>query len=132
MIICAGVIGGIALIVCAVIFLPKILDKDLGTASSYPNVFANLKEEKAAFSKALETCNKAATAQSKKGAEYNWDDIDAVKKNIYDYDGKQVIRLEDVNPTGGNTQRGSDKRSYDCYTTISGDSVEYLYISYDY
>jgi hypothetical protein len=122
-----GVIAAIAVIVAAIYFVPRWLDKDLGTASSYPAYYANLKEEKEAFSRALQACNKAAAAKLKSNGvttEYEWDDLDTIRKGIDSDDDVNYIYLWDVNPTGGDTDYKSyGKRDYDCRTNIEGTNV---------
>lgn len=131
------VLAGILIVFCAIKFLPLAFDEDLRTKSSYPEYYKNLKEEKEAFAKALEACNKAAASHmSSKGitTEYEWTDLDAVNGRIEkDDDGNPYIYLPDVQPTGGNKQYKSyGARDYDCKTNITGTSVQGISILWDY
>lgn len=134
LIIGAAVLGGIVLVVCGIVFLPGILDEDLRSPSSYPAFYANLKEEKEAFTKALQACNKAAESKLKsKGitTEYNWTDLDAVTKYVDDDDDSPYIYLSRVYPTGGDMAYKDNQRYYNCEANISGNSVNSVYILWD-
>ena len=93
----------------------------------------NLKEEKEAYAKALEACNKAAASKLKaKGVttEYEWSDLDAVRKGVdKDDNGTAYIYFYDVQPTGGDKEYKSyGARDYDCKTNTAGSSVQDVYI----
>lgn len=129
-----GVLTAVILVVCGICFLPGMLDKDLSTPSTYPKYYKNLKEEKEAFANALEACNRAAESKMKSNGiktEYQWDDIDAVSKNVYEDEdsGATTIILSRVKPTGGDTEYktsygSTNVRDYDCETNLSGTSVQ--------
>ncbi len=131
-----GIIAGIIVVLCAIKFLPLMFDEDLRTESTYPEYYANLKEEKEAYAKALEACNKAAESKMKaKGitVEYKWTDLDAIRKGV-DKDDNEApyIYLYDVQPTGGDTDYKSyGKRDYDCKTNTAGNNVQNVYILWD-
>lgn len=140
LIILGCVLGGIILVVLAVKFVPMMLDEDLRTDSTYPEYYANLKEEKDAYARALEACNKAAVSKLKaKGitTEYEWDDVDAVRKGVdKDDDGAAYIYLYDVQPTGGDKEYKSSYgssyvRDYDCKTNTAGSNVQNVSIYWD-
>lgn len=127
------IVGAIVLVVCAIKFIPLMLDEDLRTESTYPEYYANLKEEKEAYVKALEACNKAAASKLKaKGVttEYEWSDLDAVRKGVdKDDNGAAYIYFYDVQPTGGDKEYKSyGARDYDCKTNTAGSSVQDVYI----
>ena len=126
-----GVIGGIIIIGTALaIILPIALDKDLHAASAYPSMYNNLKEEKKAFSSALNLCN--ARAQKKinsyhdgsygRNRNYNQTDPEALKTMVDEE--KQHIIFYDVAPTddNGKVQYYSDYK-YTCATNKEGTAV---------
>lgn len=136
------IIGGVCAvllvvaIVCAIIFIPKAIDKDADYPSSYPDYFSNLKEEKEVFSKALDTCNKAAEAKlASKGikTEYRETNLDIINKYVGFNDRINAAYVElGVDPTGGDTDyKNYGKRSYHCYAHISGTSVYEISIIWD-
>lgn len=130
-----GVLAAVLLVVCGICFLPGMLDEDLRTQSTYPEYYKNLKEEKEAFSKALEACNKAAEAKLRANGvtvEYKWDDLDSVSKVVQENDdGVATIMLSDVKPTGGDMEyKNFGMRDYDCYVNVSGTSVQEVYVSW--
>lgn len=131
------IVGAIVLVVCAIKFIPLMLDEDLRTESTYPEYYANLKEEKEAYTKALEACNKAAESSLKaKGitVKYEWNDVEAVRKSVSkDDDGAAHIYLSDVQPTGGEKEYKSyGMRDYDCKTNTAGSNVQDIYVTYAY
>lgn len=136
-IISGSIIVGIILIVCAVLFLPMAFDEDLRSQSSYPKYFSNLKEEKVAFTRALQSCNEAAESKMRSNGvtvEYGETDINIIRKGIGgDYEDEAAyIYLSDVNPTGGDTEYKSyGLRDYDCETNMNGNSVRKIYILWD-
>lgn len=127
-----SIIGAAVLLICAIRFLPLAFDEDLRSQSSYPKYFGNLKEEKDAFIKALQSCNSAAESKMRSNGvtvEYSETDLNVVSKGVDEEDGSPYIYFNRVNPTGGDTEyKTYGTRYYNCETNIDGNNVKNVYI----